>query len=134
MAAGWQPNALCVHTNCRVCMGLLHLVLVLCTQHLLYPLCSSAPASCTIRLNICRQHLLPSLCTQHLSPAPAPSLSSLQIMADCTLDDGDVARLLIRVADLLKQIAYSDKLSLLRETALEGLRGVDRAPVADTMV
>ena len=57
-----------------------------------------------------------------------------QIMADCTLDDGDVARLLIRVSDLLKQIAYNDKLSLLRGAALEGLRGVDRAPVADTMV
>jgi hypothetical protein len=55
-------------------------------------------------------------------------------MADCTLDDGDVARLLIRVSDLLKQIAYSEKLSLLRQTAMEGLRGVDRAPVADSLV
>lgn len=59
----------------------------------------------------------------------------LQIMTDSSLDDGDVARLLVRTIDLLKQMTYNGSLlPHLREAAMEGLRGMDRKPITDQSV
>ncbi|KAF5836973.1 P-loop containing nucleoside triphosphate hydrolase protein [Dunaliella salina] len=60
--------------------------------------------------------------------------ASPKIMADSSLDDGDVARLLVRTIDLLKQMTYnSTLLPHLRDAAMEGLRGMDRKPITDPM-
>eukprot|EP00200_Dunaliella_tertiolecta_P005053 CAMPEP_0202359206 /NCGR_PEP_ID=MMETSP1126-20121109/12588_1 /ASSEMBLY_ACC=CAM_ASM_000457 /TAXON_ID=3047 /ORGANISM="Dunaliella tertiolecta, Strain CCMP1320" /LENGTH=1135 /DNA_ID=CAMNT_0048952565 /DNA_START=212 /DNA_END=3620 /DNA_ORIENTATION=- len=57
-----------------------------------------------------------------------------QIMADSSLDDGDVARLLVRTIDLLKQMTYnSTLLPHLREAAMLALRSMDRKPITDPM-
>lgn len=65
-------------------------------------------------------------------PACASTHACMQIMADCSLDDGDIARLLIRTADLLKQVAYNAHLvPELRESATQALQGMDRKPIAD---
>ncbi|EFJ43524.1 hypothetical protein VOLCADRAFT_119055 [Volvox carteri f. nagariensis] len=55
-----------------------------------------------------------------------------KIMSDSNLDDGDMARLLIRTIDLLKQLQHnSHLLPELRDAAAEALRGMDRKPVAE---
>ncbi|GLC66436.1 hypothetical protein PLESTF_000427200 [Pleodorina starrii] len=55
-----------------------------------------------------------------------------QIMSDSNLDDGDMARLLIRTIDLLKQLQHNAHLlPELKEAAAEALRGMDRKPVAE---
>ncbi|KAL6744672.1 hypothetical protein V8C86DRAFT_1769556, partial [Haematococcus lacustris] len=55
-----------------------------------------------------------------------------QIMADCGMDDGDIARLLIRTVDLLKQITHQNALlPHLREAAREAMKGMDRKPIAE---
>jgi superfamily II RNA helicase len=59
----------------------------------------------------------------------------LQIMQDSALDDGDIARLLIRTVDLLKQISWQHALlPHLRDAAQEALRGMDRKPIAETLI
>ncbi|KAG2495596.1 hypothetical protein HYH03_006196 [Edaphochlamys debaryana] len=58
-----------------------------------------------------------------------------QIMADSGMDDGDMARLLIRTIDLLKQVKNNDHLlPELKEAASEALRGMDRKPVAELVM
>lgn len=53
-------------------------------------------------------------------------------MQDVTLEDGDIARLLIRTADMLRQVMHNDALLPdLRETAKIAFKGMDRKPVAD---
>ena len=48
------------------------------------------------------------------------------------MDDGDMARLLIRTIDLLKQLQHNAHLlPQLKEAAAEALRGMDRKPVAE---
>ncbi|KAK9820466.1 hypothetical protein WJX72_010660 [[Myrmecia] bisecta] len=55
-----------------------------------------------------------------------------QIMEDCSLEDGDVARLLSRTLDLLRQVAHCDALLPgLRTTARKAMRAVNRAPISD---
>ncbi|GFH13809.1 uncharacterized protein HaLaN_09759, partial [Haematococcus lacustris] len=57
------------------------------------------------------------------------------IMADCGMDDGDIARLLIRTVDLLKQITHQNALlPHLREAAREAMKGMDRKPIAETLI
>jgi superfamily II RNA helicase len=59
-------------------------------------------------------------------------LAAVQIMDDSTLDDGDVARLLMRTADLLRQIVRNGNfLPDIREAASQALEGMDRKPIAD---
>ncbi|GAX72807.1 hypothetical protein CEUSTIGMA_g262.t1 [Chlamydomonas eustigma] len=56
-----------------------------------------------------------------------------QIMGDSTLDDGDMARLLTRTGDLLRQISRNTYLLPdLRDVAQEALIGMDRKPISDT--
>ena len=53
-------------------------------------------------------------------------------MDDSSLDDGDVARLLMRTADMLRQIVRNANfLPDIREAASEALLGMDRKPIAD---
>ncbi|GLI69984.1 hypothetical protein VaNZ11_014636 [Volvox africanus] len=67
-----------------------------------------------------------------LVEAWASGASWTQIMADSNLDDGDMARLLIRTIDLLKQLQHNcHLLPELRDTAAEALKGMDRKPVAE---
>ncbi|KAG2444652.1 hypothetical protein HXX76_001396 [Chlamydomonas incerta] len=55
-----------------------------------------------------------------------------QVMEDSDMDDGDMARLLIRTIDLLKQLQHNAHLlPELKEAAAEALRGMDRKPVAE---
>ncbi|MEW5304338.1 MAG: hypothetical protein WDW36_006955 [Sanguina aurantia] len=52
--------------------------------------------------------------------------------ADSTMDDGDVARILIRTIDLLRQVVFnSTQLPYLKAAANEALKGMDRSPVAE---
>lgn len=53
-------------------------------------------------------------------------------MQDSTMDDGDVARILIRTIDLLRQVVFnSTQLPYLKAAANEALKGMDRSPVAE---
>lgn len=55
-----------------------------------------------------------------------------EITADCGLDDGDVARLLMRTVDTLRQIAYCQHLLPgLRSSARMAARAMDRKPISD---
>ncbi|KAG2449071.1 hypothetical protein HYH02_005820 [Chlamydomonas schloesseri] len=55
-----------------------------------------------------------------------------QVMEDSNMDDGDMARLLIRTIDLLKQLQHNAHLlPELKDAAAEALRGMDRKPVAE---
>lgn len=59
-----------------------------------------------------------------------------QIMSDCNLDDGDVARLLLRTTDMLKQVANLDDAIVwppLRAAARSALREMTRAPISDLL-
>ncbi len=56
-------------------------------------------------------------------------------MADCSLDDGDVARLLNRTLDLLKQAAHCDGLLPgLRREARRAVQAMNRKPISDLIV
>jgi hypothetical protein len=56
-------------------------------------------------------------------------------MQDTGIDDGDVARLLIRTVDLLKQIGWlQGLLSHLRDSVLDALRGMERKPIVETLI
>lgn len=55
-----------------------------------------------------------------------------EVTADCGLDDGDVARLLMRTVDTLRQIAYCHHLLPgLRSSARAAARAMDRKPISD---
>lgn len=55
-----------------------------------------------------------------------------QITADCGLDEGDVARLLMRTVDSLRQAAFCEHLlPSLRQSARAAARAMDRAPISD---
>ena len=55
-----------------------------------------------------------------------------QVMADCNLDDGDVARLLSRTVDLLRQAAHCPALlAPLRATARRAAQTMCRAPISE---
>lgn len=55
-----------------------------------------------------------------------------QVTADCGLDDGDVARLLMRTVDALRQAAFCDHLLPgLRAAARAAARAMDRKPISD---
>lgn len=56
-------------------------------------------------------------------------------MACCNLDDGDMARLLARTTDLLKQIVFHENLlPYLKEPARAALKGMDRKPISDLVL
>jgi superfamily II RNA helicase len=56
-------------------------------------------------------------------------------MTDCNLDDGDIARLLSRTMDLLKQIRHCDSLlPALRREARRAVAAMDRKPISDLVV
>jgi DSHCT (NUC185) domain len=58
-----------------------------------------------------------------------------QVVKDCTLDDGDVARLLSRTADLLKQARHCPALlPSLRDTARRAVKAMTRKPIRDLLV
>ena len=53
-------------------------------------------------------------------------------MQDCSVDDGDIARLLSRTVDLLRQVSYcSDLLPALRSNARRAKQAIDRPPISD---
>ncbi|KAK9908752.1 hypothetical protein WJX75_002337 [Coccomyxa subellipsoidea] len=55
-----------------------------------------------------------------------------QTMTDCNLDDGDVARLLNRTMDLLKQTSHCrDLLPALRKEARKAVHAMNRKPISD---
>ncbi len=55
-------------------------------------------------------------------------------MADSNLDDGDIARLLSRVADVLRQITWCDALlPELRNNARRARKAIDRPPISDPL-
>lgn len=57
-----------------------------------------------------------------------------QIMDDSNVDDGDIARLLVRTVDLLKQIKWNAALlPHLQQPAKEALKGMDRKPIAEVL-
>ena len=57
-----------------------------------------------------------------------------QAMADSNLDDGDIARLLSRVADVLRQITWCDALlPELRNNARRARKAIDRPPISDPL-
>ncbi|KAK9821280.1 hypothetical protein WJX74_008477 [Apatococcus lobatus] len=58
-----------------------------------------------------------------------------QIMQDCNLDDGDVARLFSRTADLLRQAAHCPGIEPdLRRAARRAMRDLDRPPISDLVM
>ncbi len=56
-------------------------------------------------------------------------------MTDCSLDDGDVARLLNRTMDLLKQAGHcAPLLPGLRREARRAVHAMNRKPISDLVV
>lgn len=54
------------------------------------------------------------------------------VVRDCDLDEGDVARLLMRTVDTLRQASYCEGLGVgIGPTARRAARAMDRAPIAD---
>ena len=54
------------------------------------------------------------------------------VVRDCDLDEGDVARLLIRTVDTLRQVSYCEGLGIgVGPTARRAARAMDRTPIAD---
>ncbi|PSC72530.1 DEAD-box ATP-dependent RNA helicase chloroplastic isoform B [Micractinium conductrix] len=67
-----------------------------------------------------------------LVEAWASGCSWEEVMQDCSLDDGDVARLLTRTADMARQVAYCDTLlPPLRRAARQAMAAMDRKPISD---
>jgi len=67
-----------------------------------------------------------------LVEAWASGASWSQLMGDCLLDDGDVARLLMRTVDVLKQVSYCEwLLPAVRQSSKKALRAMDRQPISD---
>lgn len=67
-----------------------------------------------------------------LVEAWASGASWSQLMGDCVLDDGDVARLLMRTVDVLKQVSYCEwLLPEVRQSSKKALRAMDRQPISD---
>ncbi len=59
-------------------------------------------------------------------------ISWYQLTSDTSLDEGDVARLLGRTADLMRQITFvSDLLPGIQAAAREGLKTMIRSPISD---
>jgi len=57
-----------------------------------------------------------------------------ELTAASALDDGDIARLLSRVADLLKQVAACEHVDAgLRATARQAYKRVYRQPICDLL-
>lgn len=62
----------------------------------------------------------------------ASGLGWTEVTGDCELDDGDVARLLMRTVDALRQAAFCDHLlPPLRSAARTAARRMNRAPISD---
>jgi superfamily II RNA helicase len=62
----------------------------------------------------------------------ASGLDWAEVTADCGLDDGDVARLLMRTVDTLRQAAYCEHLlKPLRQSARQAVGAMDRKPISD---
>ena len=71
-------------------------------------------------------------CAAGLVEAWANGAAWTQIMQDCSLDDGDVARLFSRTADILRQAAHCPGLDPeLRKSARRAMRDLDRPPISD---
>ncbi|KAI3428051.1 hypothetical protein D9Q98_006436 [Chlorella vulgaris] len=67
-----------------------------------------------------------------LVEAWAAGCSWEELMKDCSLDDGDVARLLTRTVDLLRQVAFCDTLlPALRKSARQAKAAMVRKPISD---
>ncbi|KAL6771020.1 CPLD46 [Auxenochlorella protothecoides x Auxenochlorella symbiontica] len=67
-----------------------------------------------------------------LAQAWAAGASWAQLAADSSLDDGDVARLLMRTVDLARQAAHCEQLlPELRAAARKVVRAMDRSPISD---
>ncbi|KAL4550502.1 hypothetical protein Ndes2526B_g08632 [Nannochloris sp. 'desiccata'] len=62
----------------------------------------------------------------------ASGLDWAEVTADCGLDDGDVARLLMRTVDTLRQAAYCEHLlKPLRQSARQAVGAMNRKPISD---
>ncbi len=62
----------------------------------------------------------------------ASGLDWAEVTADCGLDDGDVARLLMRTVDTLRQAAYCEYLlKPLRQSARQAVGAMNRKPISD---
>jgi len=80
-----------------------------------------------------RSALVPPLCA--CPQAWASGVSWQDIMAGCNLDDGDMARLLARTVDMLKQISHNDALlPYLRDPARAAFQAMNRKPIADMLL
>ncbi|WIA36589.1 hypothetical protein OEZ86_007879 [Tetradesmus obliquus] len=78
------------------------------------------------------EHLAVDLRLAGLVEAWAGGASWQEIMADTSIDDGDMARLMARTADMLKQMTFlHEQLPYLTEPARAALRGMNRKPISD---
>ena len=69
-----------------------------------------------------------------LVEAWAAGASWKQLMSDCNLDGGDMARLLNRTVDLLRQTSHCSALTQeVRKAAREAVKSMSRAPITDTV-
>lgn len=58
-----------------------------------------------------------------------------QLMTDCSLDDGDVARVLSRSVDVLKQVSFVGQLpEATRTAARRAVGAMDRTPISDLVM
>lgn len=75
------------------------------------------------------------MCLAGIVEAWASGSTWSQVMADCSLDDGDVVRLLSRTTDLCRQAAFCDALLPdLRRAARSAMCAMDRTPISDLIV
>jgi superfamily II RNA helicase len=75
------------------------------------------------------------LCMAGVVESWAAGNSWAQVIKDCSLDDGDVARLLSRTADLLKQTAHCPSLlSPLQTTARRAVKAMTRKPIRELLI
>ncbi len=69
-----------------------------------------------------------------LVEAWAAGASWQQLMSDCNLDGGDMARLLSRTVDLLRQTQHCSALTQgVRKAAKEAVKSMSRAPITDNV-
>lgn len=67
-----------------------------------------------------------------LVEAWAGGASWKQLTSDCNVDGGDVARLLSRTVDMLRQVSHCDSLAPgLRSAAREAVKSMSRIPITD---
>lgn len=68
------------------------------------------------------------------APAAPTAVALAMRQQDSTLDDGDVARLLGRTADVLRQLIHVEDLPQeVRQTARQAVKAMNRAPISELL-